>query len=73
MPPTSLAPFGATPAWTRLSAPCSASAGGARAVEAAGEQAVREVLPPVLTQFRDPANGTVTLRNTFRCGSSAER
>jgi SAM-dependent methyltransferase len=42
------------------------SAGGARAVEAAGEQAVRDVLPPVLTRFQDPANGTVTLRNTFR-------
>jgi SAM-dependent methyltransferase len=42
------------------------SAGGARAVEAAGEQAVREVLPPVLTRFRDPASGTVTLRNAFR-------
>jgi len=42
------------------------SAGGARAVEAAGEQAVRDVLPPVLTRFQDPANGIVTLRNTFR-------
>jgi len=42
------------------------SAGGARAVEAAGEQAVREVLPPVLTRFQDPASGTVTLRNAFR-------
>jgi SAM-dependent methyltransferase len=42
------------------------SAGGARAVEAAGEQAVREVLPPALAQFQDPATGAVTLRNTFR-------
>lgn len=42
------------------------SAGGARAVETAGEQAVRKVLPPALAQFQDPATGTVTLRNTFR-------
>ena len=42
------------------------SAGGARAAEAAGEQAVRDVLPPVLTRFQDPARGTVTLRNAFR-------
>jgi SAM-dependent methyltransferase len=42
------------------------SAGGARAVEAAGEHAVRDVLPPVLTRFQDPVNGTVTLRNRFR-------
>jgi hypothetical protein len=28
--------------------------------------AVRDVLPPVLTRFQDPANGRVTLRNTFR-------
>jgi hypothetical protein len=42
------------------------SAGGARAVEAAGEQAVREVLHRALASFQDPETGTVTLRNTFR-------
>ena len=42
------------------------SAGGARAVEAAGEPAVREVLPRTLGQFQDPLTGVVTMRNTFR-------
>ena len=42
------------------------SAGGTRAAEAAGPQAVRDVLTQVLTQFRDPATGVVTMRNTFR-------
>src|SRR5207247_452689 len=42
------------------------SAGGARAAEAAGPQAVRDVLRPVLAPFQDPETGTVTLRNTFR-------
>ena len=42
------------------------SAGGARAAEAAGPQAVREVLPPALAQFQDPRTGAVTLVNTFR-------
>ena len=42
------------------------SAGGARAAEAAGEQAVRDVLQEALTQFLDPETGAVTLRNTFR-------
>ena len=42
------------------------SAGGARAVQAAGEQAVRDVLERALAQFRDPETGTVSLRNTFR-------
>ena len=42
------------------------SAGGARAAEAAGPQAVREALRPALAQFQDPETGTVTLRNTFR-------
>ena len=42
------------------------SAGGARAVEAAGEPAVRDVLKDALAQFQDPRTGTVTLRNTFR-------
>ena len=42
------------------------SAGGARAAEAAGQQAVRDVLGPVLAQFQDPETGTVTLANTFR-------
>jgi hypothetical protein len=42
------------------------SAGGARAVEAAGEQAVREVLHRALAPFEDPRTGAVNLRNTFR-------
>jgi FAD/FMN-containing dehydrogenase/SAM-dependent methyltransferase len=42
------------------------SAGGARAVQAAGEQAVRDVLERALAQFRDPPSGAVSLRNTFR-------
>jgi SAM-dependent methyltransferase len=42
------------------------SAGGARAIEAAGEQAVRDVLPPALAQFQDPVTKMVTLANTFR-------
>src|SRR5580693_2079167 len=42
------------------------SAGGARAIQAAGEPAVRAVLERALAQFRDPQTGVVTLRNTFR-------
>lgn len=42
------------------------SPGGARASEAAGEHAVRDVLERSLAQFRDPQTGVVTLRNTFR-------
>jgi SAM-dependent methyltransferase len=42
------------------------SAGGARAIEAAGEQAVRDVVQHALTQFQDPATGVITLANTFR-------
>jgi hypothetical protein len=42
------------------------SAGGARAAEAAGPGAVREALKPALVQFQDPADGTVTMVNTFR-------
>jgi SAM-dependent methyltransferase len=42
------------------------SAGGARAREAAGEPAVREVLDGALAQFRDPQTGVVTMKNTFR-------
>jgi len=42
------------------------SAGGARAVQAGGEHAVRDVLRQALAQFHDPQTGTVTLRNTFR-------
>jgi SAM-dependent methyltransferase len=42
------------------------SAGGARAIEEAGESAVRKVLERSLTQFRDPRTGVVTLVNTFR-------
>jgi hypothetical protein len=42
------------------------SAGGARAVEAAGEAAVRAVLDPVLARFQAPLTGVVTMENTFR-------
>src|SRR5580700_4439525 len=42
------------------------SAGGARAIQAAGEPAVRAVLERALAQFRDPQTGVITLRNTFR-------
>jgi SAM-dependent methyltransferase len=42
------------------------SAGGARAAEAAGQEAVRDVLQRTLAQFQDPQTGVVTLRNTFR-------
>ena len=42
------------------------SAGGARAAEAAGPQAVRDALRPALAQFQDPQTGAVTLDNTFR-------
>jgi SAM-dependent methyltransferase len=42
------------------------SAGGARATEAAGEPAVREVLAGALARFQDSATGAVTMLNTFR-------
>jgi FAD/FMN-containing dehydrogenase/SAM-dependent methyltransferase len=42
------------------------SAGGARAVQSAGEQEVRDVLERALAPFQDPRTGTVALRNTFR-------
>lgn len=42
------------------------SAGGARAAEAAGQDAVREVLVPVLARFQAPGAGAVTMENTFR-------
>jgi SAM-dependent methyltransferase len=42
------------------------SAGGARAIEAAGQDAVRDVLQPALAKFQDPRTGAVTLANTFR-------
>jgi FAD/FMN-containing dehydrogenase/SAM-dependent methyltransferase len=42
------------------------SAGGARAVQAAGPTAVREVLQRALAQFQDPETGVVCLANTFR-------
>ena len=42
------------------------SAGGARAIEAAGETAVRTVLERSLAQFRDPRTAVVTLVNNFR-------
>ena len=42
------------------------SAGGARASEAVGPQAVSDALHPALAQFQDPRTGAVSLRNTFR-------
>ena len=42
------------------------SAGGARATEAAGARAVRDVLRRALAQFQNPETGVVTLANTFR-------
>jgi SAM-dependent methyltransferase len=42
------------------------SAGGARAIEAVGQDAVRDVLRRVLGPFQDPQTGVVTLANTFR-------
>jgi len=42
------------------------SAGGARAAEAAGPQAVRAVLRPALARFQDPETGAVALDNTLR-------
>jgi SAM-dependent methyltransferase len=41
------------------------SAGGARAVQAAGEHAVRDVLQRTLAQFQDPATRGVSMENTF--------
>jgi len=49
------------------------SAGGARAAEAAGPQAVRDALRPALAQFQDPRTGAVTLRNTFRWVAARRR
>jgi SAM-dependent methyltransferase len=48
------------------------SAGGARAAEAAGQQAVRDVLRPALAQFQDPRTGAVALVNTFRWVAAAK-
>jgi hypothetical protein len=42
------------------------SAGGARAVEAAGEEKVRDVTRRALARFTEPRTGVVTLVNTFR-------
>ncbi|HJY67556.1 MAG TPA: methyltransferase domain-containing protein [Streptosporangiaceae bacterium] len=42
------------------------SAGGARAIEAAGQDAVRDVLQRALAKFQDSRTGVVTLANTFR-------
>jgi SAM-dependent methyltransferase len=42
------------------------SAGGARASQAAGEDAVRDVLRRALIQFQNPQTGVVTMTNTFR-------
>jgi SAM-dependent methyltransferase len=42
------------------------SAGGARAMEAAGPDAVRDVLQRALAPFQDPRTSVVTLTNTFR-------
>ena len=45
------------------------SAGGARAAEAAGPQAVRDALRPALAQFQNPRTGAVTLRQHVPLGS----
>jgi SAM-dependent methyltransferase len=42
------------------------SAGGARAAEAVGPDAVRSALRPALAQFQDPQTGAIVLDNTFR-------
>jgi FAD/FMN-containing dehydrogenase/SAM-dependent methyltransferase len=42
------------------------SAGGARAIEAAGPDTVRDVLRRALAQFQDRQTGVITLVNTFR-------
>ena len=42
------------------------SAGGARAIEAVGQDAVRDVLQRALAKFQDSRTGVVTLANTFR-------
>jgi SAM-dependent methyltransferase len=42
------------------------SAGGARAIEAAGQDKVRDVLQRALAKFQDPRTAVVTLANTFR-------
>jgi SAM-dependent methyltransferase len=42
------------------------SAGGARAVQAVGRPAVRDVLERALAPFQDPETGVVCLANTFR-------
>jgi SAM-dependent methyltransferase len=42
------------------------SAGGARAIEAAGQNAVRDVLNHALEPFQDPRTSGLTLTNTFR-------
>ena len=42
------------------------SAGGARAVQAAGEPAARDVLRRALAPFQDARTGVVTMKNIFR-------
>jgi SAM-dependent methyltransferase len=49
------------------------SAGGARAIEAAGQDAVRDVLQRALAKFQDPRTGAVTLANTFRWVAARRR
>jgi SAM-dependent methyltransferase len=49
------------------------SAGGARAAEAVGPQAVRDALRPALAPFQDAQTGAVTLRNTFRWVAAGKR
>jgi len=49
------------------------SAGGVRAAEAAGQQAVRGALNKTLAQFRVSGTGTVTLRNIFRWVAASKR
>ncbi len=49
------------------------SAGGARAIEAAGQDAVRDVLQRVLAQFKDRQTGIITLVNTFRWVAAGQK
>jgi hypothetical protein len=42
------------------------SAGGTRAVQDAGQPAVRAAISSALIPFTDPAGGTIAMRNVFR-------
>ena len=54
--------------WTTLVRGLLCSAGGARAVQAAGEHAVRDVLQRALAQFQDPQTRVVTMREHVPLG-----